>query len=186
MSTVFQPIVADDRVLSDGECSEEDPPLTVKSDDVVDEVALEPATRISDGWKIILAHLPSARLVTSAAREAKVGVPIPGMSALPPSSQRPVPVLLRDTFESVSRTIANAPLTNDLLSLKGVDCNIKGYRPDVPLWHAYKPGSLPVGLNAPPQWKFALSSAKIYELESLTAGSLQVSSFIELLADTQG
>ena len=74
-------------------------------------VFADPATRVSDGWKVFLAHLPSSRLVTSSAREAKVGVPIPGMSALHPASQRPVVVLLRDTLDSVSSTIANAPLT---------------------------------------------------------------------------
>ena len=143
---------------------------------------------IKKGWHIINEVLPENRLIVGNNSSDKIkSVPVPGRIDEDKKDSKPSSVQLKDTLDNFSEALPKA-VTSGLLNTNSLECNAQWYRPVNPLWKPFtvKNQKLPLGLETPSHWNFGLSHTKMGDIENLTSNLLHVSSYIELLSETQG
>lgn len=146
------------------------------------------ANTIKKGWRVISEVLSEDRLISADARSDKVrNVPIPGRVEEQKKTSKPASKQLQDTFSNFSEALPNT-LTNGLINSSSLECNAQWYRPDNPVWKPYssKQQKFPLGLENPSNWSFNMTNTKMGDVENLTANLLNVSSYVNLLSESQG
>lgn len=188
--------VSSECFLSEGECSASD----IEDNDKAVDSAMrnnEPKDTLNNnpmshailaGWKVINDKLPNHRVVDSdvSSHSTRVSVPVHGRNDTK-MQKKPAAKQVEDTFASISESLKVH--NNDLLNMKSLDCNAQYYRPDNPLWRPYNKhnvGILPVGFKTPKVFDTTLNKNKLGDFETITATLLNISSYMELLIETQG